>query len=85
VVFAWHASGTVMTSFGMGARSNSSLSVPLVYPQSIWAFGIVWFAFVAILLALRSLLALLAGDRATVQRLAGLRATSSADAERESI
>ncbi len=85
LIFAWHASGTVLPSFGMGARSNSSLSIPLVYPQGLWAIGIVWFAVVAVLLAARSFVALLTGDRAKVERLVGLKATASADAERESI
>jgi TRAP-type mannitol/chloroaromatic compound transport system permease small subunit len=84
-VFAWHASGTVATSYAMNARSNSSLSVLLHYPQAIWAAGIVWFAVVSVLIALRVTAAMLRGDGRTVDRLAGLRSTSSADSSREAV
>lgn len=85
LMFAWHASGTLMTSYSMGARSNSSLSVLLHYPQSIWAIGIVWFAFVSVLIALRVTAAMIVGDGSTVARLAGLRSTAAADASREAV
>jgi TRAP-type mannitol/chloroaromatic compound transport system permease small subunit len=85
VLFAWHASGTVATSYTMNARSNSSLSILLHYPQAIWAVGIVWFAVVSVLIALRVGAAMLVGDSRTIDRLAGLRSTSSADANREAV
>lgn len=84
-VFAWHATGTVLTSYSMSARSNSSLSVLLHYPQAIWAAGIVWFAIVTTLIALRVTAAMLIGDGRTIDRLAGLRSTSSADSSREAV
>jgi len=61
------------------------LSVLLHYPQSIWAIGIVWFAVVSGLIALRVAAAMLLGDGATVARLAGLRSTTAADATREAV
>jgi TRAP-type mannitol/chloroaromatic compound transport system permease small subunit len=85
VVFAWHASGTVMTSYAMSARSNSSLSILLHYPQTVWAVGVVWFAVVASLIALRVGAAMVLGDGPTIARLAGLRSTSAADANREAV
>jgi TRAP-type mannitol/chloroaromatic compound transport system permease small subunit len=85
LVFAWHASATVMTSYSMNARSNSSVSILLHYPQGLWAIGIIWFAVVSGLIALRVTAAWAMGDSHTVNRLAGLRATSSADASREAV
>lgn len=85
LVFAWHATSTLLTSHSMGARSNSSLSIPLDYPQSVWAIGIGWFAVVATLIALRVIWAWLRRDERTINRLAGLRSTASADASRESV
>jgi TRAP-type C4-dicarboxylate transport system permease small subunit len=85
LVFAWHATSTLLTSHSMGARSNSSLSIPLDYPQSVWAIGIGWFAVVATLIALRAIWAWLRRDDRTINRLVGLRSTASADASRESV
>jgi TRAP-type C4-dicarboxylate transport system permease small subunit len=84
-VLAWQTAQVAIASFGMSARSNSSLAVPLVYPQGLWALGICWFALVAILLAAGTLRAAAARRWTEIERLAGLRATQAATAERESI
>ena len=55
VVMAWHAWLVVATSAQLGAVSNSTLQMPLVIPQSLWASGLSWFALVALVLTLRSL------------------------------
>lgn len=68
---AWHGWGVMANSFNVGARSNSALGVPLAIPQGLWWLGYAWFVLCCALLLLRSGAALLAGDWATVNRLAG--------------
>lgn len=50
VLLYWCAMG-VLGNAQSGARSNSSLAVPLVLPQGLWLAGIAWFALVAVLSA----------------------------------
>jgi TRAP-type C4-dicarboxylate transport system permease small subunit len=50
VLFYWCLQ-TVLQNAAMGARSNSSLAMPLVAPQSVWLLGIAWFAVVSLVLA----------------------------------
>ena len=85
VVLAWQTAQVAVASARMGARSNSSLALPLAWPQGIWALGIAFFALVAIVFALRAIGAAARRDWAGVDRVAGLRATQSADAERDSV
>jgi hypothetical protein len=40
-------------SWEIGANSTSSLGVPLVIPQGVWAAGFVWFAICALALSFR--------------------------------
>lgn len=42
----------VLGNLQSGARSNSSLAVPLVVPQAVWLLGLAWFALLALLHAL---------------------------------
>ncbi|MBT3700675.1 MAG: TRAP transporter small permease [Alphaproteobacteria bacterium] len=56
----------------LGAVSASDMSVPLVIPQSLWALGLTWFAFVCIVYLLQSLYYFLRGDFATVTKLIGV-------------
>ncbi|MCR9136673.1 MAG: TRAP transporter small permease [Alphaproteobacteria bacterium] len=46
---AWFSFGVVQQSWSMGAKSISTLQVPLVLPQGIWWVGLFWFATVAVL------------------------------------
>jgi TRAP-type C4-dicarboxylate transport system permease small subunit len=85
VVLAWQTTSVALASMQMGARSNSSLAVPLVYPQGLWAMGVAWFALVSIFLALRALGAAARRDWTKVDRIAGLRLTHAADRYRESV
>ena len=80
-LLAWHAAQVVIASLQMGARSNSALGVPLVYPQGLWAFGIGWFGVVSVFLALRALLAALGRDWPDLERIAGLRGATDGDRE----
>ncbi len=57
--FAWD---TVETSWALGARENTSLGTPLVIPQGLWFFGLVWFALISIEQLFLVALALLRAD-----------------------
>ncbi len=71
------------TSISFQARATTPLQTPLWMPQSLWVIGLGLFLFTLAPLLLRSLLALLSGDLATVRRLAGAR-TIEEDAAEES-
>jgi TRAP-type mannitol/chloroaromatic compound transport system permease small subunit len=72
-LITWYGYGVFQTSYALGARSMSPLGTPLVLPQLLWVLGLVMFLAIALLLLLRALVALAAGDLATVQRLVGSR------------
>lgn len=72
-LIAWHGAGVLAQSWQLGARSNSSLAVPLALPQVLWWIGYVGFVVCAALLLARAAAALLAGDMATANRLIGAR------------
>ncbi|MBL8386195.1 MAG: TRAP transporter small permease [Burkholderiales bacterium] len=44
VTLTWWAAQTVLQNASGGARSNSSMALPLAIPQSIWLLGLAWFA-----------------------------------------
>ena len=75
-LIAWHGYGVFQTSWQLGARSLSPLGTPLVIPQLLWVLGFAMFLAIAVLLLVRALVALIAGDLATVQRLIGSRTLS---------
>jgi TRAP-type mannitol/chloroaromatic compound transport system permease small subunit len=68
--YAWEVAAG---SWRLGALSNSQLKVPLWIPQGLWFLGLALFFATTLTLALRTALALLSGDLATVRRLAGAR------------
>ena len=68
--YAWEV---VAGSWNLGALSNSQLKVPLWIPQGLWFLGLVLFFATMAALTLRTALALLSGDLATVRALAGAR------------
>lgn len=61
VVLLYWCAHTVMGNAEMGARSNSSLAIPLVWPQALWLLGFVWLALVSTLFSLYGLWACLRG------------------------
>jgi TRAP-type C4-dicarboxylate transport system permease small subunit len=70
------------TSYVEQIRSNTQLRIPLAWPQIPWAFGIGLF-FLAIIVALiRSVVAVLKGDFAAVNSIAGV-ATTEEEIEAE--
>jgi TRAP-type mannitol/chloroaromatic compound transport system permease small subunit len=74
-LIAWHGLGVFQTSYRLGAHSLSPLGVPLVIPQLIWVVGFAVFLLIAILLLIRALVLLIAGDAPGVVRLIGSRTT----------
>jgi TRAP-type mannitol/chloroaromatic compound transport system permease small subunit len=75
-LIAWHGYGVFQTTLRLDAHSVSPLGTPLVWPQLLWVAGLVMFLAIASLLLARALAALVTGDLAMVQRLAGSRTVS---------
>lgn len=73
-VMAWRAWDVVAASARLGAVSNTTLQLPLVIPQGLWACGLSWFALVALLLAAQTLCYLLTGRLDELHGFAGVRA-----------
>lgn len=71
-LYAWQAWRTVALSADLGAVSNTTLAVPLVVPQGLWALGLTWFTLVAALLTGLVIVRLGKGDFATVTAYAGV-------------
>lgn len=69
--YAWTA--VWWRSFDVGTRSMSRLETPLWIPQALWGLGLLAFLLVALLLLVRSVLALVRGDAGRVQHLIGSR------------
>ena len=72
-LITWYGFGVFQTSWTLGARSMSPLGTPLIVPQVLWVLGLVMFLAIAVLLLARALIALIAGDLASVRRLVGSR------------
>ncbi|MBO9512713.1 MAG: TRAP transporter small permease [Variovorax sp.] len=64
----------VLGNYDSGARSNSSLSVPLAVPQAVWLLGLAWFAALALLYALYGLRNCLRGRADLAHRRLGVAA-----------
>ncbi len=71
LMLAWHAWGTMATSWSLGARENTPLATPLVIPQALWVWGLVWFTIVAFQQTVVALLTLAQGDVTSVLSIAG--------------
>ena len=71
VALVWFAWKTLAQSWSMNARSTSIMQTPMVLPQGVWWIGLLWFAFMAILLPLQAILRLLAADQRGFDRLIG--------------
>lgn len=81
-VVTWYAwTGVFGRSFRVGARSLSRLEMPLWIPQALWGAGLVLFLLCALLLLVRSLLALLRGRFGEVQQMIGSRSILEDTAE----
>lgn len=60
VLLYWSAE-MVLSNYQSGARSNSSLAMPLAAPQSLWMLGLAWFALLSCLYAFYGLRKCLSG------------------------
>ena len=47
VGLAYHGTRVALDSWAIGASSTSALAMPLIYPQGLWAAGLIWFALCA--------------------------------------
>lgn len=86
VVLYWSAM-TVLGNLESGARSNSSLAIPLAIPQGIWLVGLAWFALLAVLYAVYGLVKCLRGQADVAHErlgVASLEAEIEANMARES-
>lgn len=72
-LIAWHGFGMTMQSWNVGAASQSALQTPLVVPQALWAFGLLFFLVIGVLLGIRAVTLLARGDVAGAVRLVGTR------------
>ena len=71
VALVWFAWKTLAQSWSMNARSTSIMQTPMVLPQGVWWIGLLWFAFMAVLLPLQAILRLLAADQRGFDKLIG--------------
>lgn len=62
LALAWYSFDVLSQSWKLGARSQSTLQVPLLLPQSVWWIGFVWFAAVACLTPIFAMLRLVTKD-----------------------
>ncbi len=63
---------TVWDNYQSGARSNSSLALPLALPQAFWLLGLAWFALLSALYALYGLVMCVRGQSALAHRKLGV-------------
>lgn len=68
-------------SWERGSTANTILATPLWIPQFLWVAGLAWLCLVLALMLLRSSVALVYGDLATVRAVCGLRSTEEEAAE----
>jgi TRAP-type C4-dicarboxylate transport system permease small subunit len=81
VFLAWAAVAMVEESQLFHATDTSAMAIPLVLPQGLWAFGIVVFAVLVLVLLIETALLLLRNDGAAVDRLLGPRTFHDETAE----
>ncbi|WP_161600941.1 TRAP transporter small permease subunit [Teichococcus oryzae] len=83
VFIAWGGWQIVEESALFDAHDNSALRIPLMLPQGIWAFGLLAFLVMSLVLLLESALALLLGELEEVDALLGSRSVD--DETREAL
>lgn len=70
-MISWRGWQVVQETVRLDAHSSTPLRTPLIYPQSIWLAGIVFFLISIVILLAVTLQAMLRGDYAEARRLAG--------------
>jgi TRAP-type C4-dicarboxylate transport system permease small subunit len=78
---AWAAVAMVEESHLFGATDTSAMAIPLVLPQGLWAFGIVVFAALVLVLLAETAILLGRDDGGAVDRLLGPRTFHDETAE----
>lgn len=71
VAIYW-CTNSVWSNVEMGARSSTSLAVPLAIPQGLWLLGLAWFLVCAVFAAVAALGGVLAGRHDDVVRAFGV-------------
>lgn len=69
LAFAYYAFDVLSESWRLGARSQSTLQVPLILPQAVWWLGFFWFAAIACLTPVFAVARMVAGDRTGAEAL----------------
>ena len=72
-ILTWRAWPLLLDTVDNWSRSITPLQTPLVYPQAFWVAGLSLFSLTLFLVILATAWALLCGDLAGVQRIAGVR------------
>jgi len=79
--FVWRAWAVVLESWEFGAKDTSALSIPLIVPQGLWAFGITVFFLLTVVMLLEVMLLVVLGRAAVVDRMLGARTLDEETAE----
>lgn len=72
-ILTWRASLLFADTVENWSRSITPLQTPLAIPQSFWLLGLILFSITLVLLIVACLAALVRGDFARIQRIAGAR------------
>ena len=78
---AWRGWAVVLESWEFGARDTSALSIPLIVPQGLWAFGLTVFFALIVVMLLEVVLLLVLGQREAVDRMLRARTLEEETAE----
>ncbi|HEU0229089.1 MAG TPA: TRAP transporter small permease [Burkholderiaceae bacterium] len=76
-----YAVDVAATSWVRHSTANTVLATPLWIPQYLWAAGLIWLCVVLALMLLRSSIALVTGDLATIRAICGIRTTAEEASE----
>jgi TRAP-type C4-dicarboxylate transport system permease small subunit len=76
-----YAGDVALLSWERKATANTVLATPLWIPQFLWVAGLAWLCIVLALMLIRSSIALITGDLATVKAIAGVRTSQEEAAE----
>jgi TRAP-type mannitol/chloroaromatic compound transport system permease small subunit len=79
--FVWRAWAVVWESWEFNAKDTSALSIPLIVPQGLWAFGITVFFFLTVVMLLEVVVLVVLGRAAVVDRMLGARTLDEETAE----
>lgn len=71
-LFAYKAWDLALGALARGIKTNSTLGIQVGYPQAAWAVGLSFFALVALLMTLRHIRLLIAGQTVRADALGGI-------------